>query len=61
MQKNKQRELIKFSAIKRIIAVVNVILSEMNIVFVENYAEHKLKMPSSKIDGWLKSIYSVGL
>ena len=61
MQKNKQRELIKFSAIKRIIAVVNVILSEMNIVFVENYAEHKLKMPRSKIDGWLKSIYSVGL
>lgn len=50
MQKNKQRELIKFSAIKRIIAMVNVILSEMNIVFVENYAEHKLKMPSSKID-----------
>ena len=50
MQKNKQRELIKFSEIKRIIAMVNVILSEINIVFIENYAEHKLKMPSSEID-----------
>lgn len=61
MQKNKQRELIKFSAIKRIIAVVNVILSGMNIVFTGNYAERKLKMPSSEINEWLKSIYSVGL
>ena len=61
MQKNKQRELIKFSAIKRIIAMVNVILSEINIVFTENYAERKLKMPSSGIDEWLKSIYSVRL
>lgn len=50
MQKNKQRELIKFSAIKRIIAVVNMILSEISIVFTENYAEHKLKIPSSEID-----------
>ena len=61
MQKNKQRALKKFSEIKRIIAMVNVILSEINIVFTENYAERKLKMPSSGIDEWLKSIYSVRL
>lgn len=41
--------------------MVNVILSEINIVFTENYAERKLKMPSSGIDEWLKSIYSVRL
>lgn len=34
--------------------------NEMNIIFTENYAEHKLKTSSSEIDKWLKSIY-VGL
>ena len=31
--------------------------NEMNIIFTENYAEHKLKTSSSEIDKWLKSIY----
>ena len=45
-----------FKEIKELCVDSNV-KNEMNIVFTENYAQHKLKTPSSKIDGWLKSIY----
>lgn len=32
------------------------IKNEMNIVFTENYTEHKLKTPISEIDKWIKSL-----
>lgn len=45
-----------FKEIKELCVDSNV-KSEMNIVFTENYAEHKLKTPSSEIDEWIKTIY----
>lgn len=44
-----------FKEIKELCPDSNV-KNEMNIVFTENYAEHKLKTPSSEIDSWLRSI-----
>lgn len=44
-----------FKEIKELCPDSNV-KNEMDIVFTENYAEHKLKTPRSKIDEWLKSI-----
>ena len=44
-----------FKEIKELCPDSNV-KNEMNIVFTENYAEHKLKTPRSEIDKWLKSI-----
>lgn len=34
----------------------SIVKNEMNIVFTENHAEHKLKTPTSEIDKWIKSI-----
>ncbi len=34
----------------------SIVKNEMNIVFTENYAEHKLKTPILEIDEWIKSI-----
>lgn len=34
----------------------SIVKNEMNIVFTENHAEHKLKTPISEIDKWIKSI-----
>ncbi len=45
-----------FKEIKELCPNSNV-KNEMNIVFTENYSEHKLKTPNSKIDEWIKSIY----
>lgn len=44
-----------FKEIKELCPDSNV-KNEMNIVFTENYAEHKLKTPSSEIDEWLKNL-----
>ena len=44
-----------FKEIKELCPDSNV-KNEMNIVFTENYTEHKLKTPSSEIDSWLRSI-----
>ena len=44
-----------FKEIKELYPNSNV-KSGMNIVFTENYAEHKLKTPSLEIDEWLKNI-----
>lgn len=45
-----------FKEIKELCSDSNV-KNEMNIVFTENYAEHKLRTPTSEIDEWLKSIH----
>lgn len=34
----------------------SIVKNEMNIVFTENHAKHKLKTPTSEIDKWIKSI-----
>lgn len=34
----------------------SIVKNEMNIVFTENHAKHKLKTPTSGIDKWIKSI-----
>lgn len=44
-----------FEEIKELCPNSNV-KNEMNIVFTENYTEHKLKTPNSEIDEWLKRI-----
>lgn len=44
-----------FKEIKELCPNSNV-KNEMNIVFTENYTEHKLKTPNSEIDEWLKRI-----